>query len=157
MYKIIVNLTEISNCWLEIEFLENGHIWEFALIYCAPVSSCITSLLDMAFNCNWFIKITRSFGSGFRKQQIAKPNVRLIIIENRSKAEIYIRSDREHFGLCETMTHCFFCYVSYHVNIFYVSGTIMGLTFLDSDTIANFLFLFICRSETPTKLVVGCQ
>jgi hypothetical protein len=49
--------------------------------------------------------------------------------------QIYIRSDREHFGLCEITTHCFFCYVCCHVNIFYVSGTIMGLTFLDSDTI----------------------
>jgi hypothetical protein len=50
----------------------------------------------------------------------------------------------------------FFCYVCYHVNIFYVSGTILGLTFLDSDTIVNFLLRFIRRSETPTKLVVGC-
>ena len=61
--------------------------------------------------------------------------------------------------VCETMTHCFFlfvCYVGYHVNIFYVSGTILGLTFLDSDTIVNFLLRFIRRSETPTKLVVGC-
>ena len=48
MQKIIVNLTEISNCWLEIEFLENGHyLGVLLLIYCAPVSACITSLLDM--------------------------------------------------------------------------------------------------------------
>jgi len=31
----------------------------------------------------------------------------------------------------------------------------MGLTFLDPDTIVDFLLRFICRSETPTKLVVG--
>jgi hypothetical protein len=60
--------------------------------------------------------------------------------------QIYIRSDREHFGLCEITTHCFFfCYVCYHVNIFYMSGTILGLTFLDPDTIVNFLLRFICR------------
>ena len=45
------------------------------------------------------------------------------------------------------MTHCFFLLCCYHVNIFYVSGTILGLTFLDSDTIVNFLFLFICRQR----------
>jgi hypothetical protein len=110
------------------------------LIYCAPVSACITSLLDMAFNCNWFIKITRSFGSGFRKQQIAKPNVRLIIIENRSKQR-FISDQIGNILVCVKLwLIVFFCYVCYHVNIFYVSGTIMGLTFLDPDTIVNFLF-----------------
>ena len=49
----------------------------------------------------------------------------------------------DHIGnilVCETMTHCFFlfvCYVGYHVNIFYVSGTILGLTFLHPDTIVK--------------------
>ncbi len=38
---------------LEIEFLRNGHfLWSLILFYCAPVSTCITSLLDMAINVN---------------------------------------------------------------------------------------------------------
>ncbi len=44
-------------------------------------------------NFNWFIKITRSFGSGFQSQNIAKPKVRLIIIENKSEADNPTRSD----------------------------------------------------------------
>ena len=99
-------------------------IWEFALIYCASVSSCITSLLDMAFNCNWFIKITRSFGSGFQKQQIAKPNVRLIIIENRSKQRFMSDQIGNILVCVKLWLIVFFCYVAIMLIFFMVSGTI---------------------------------
>ncbi len=111
-----------------LSFWKMDIIWEFALFYYAPVSSCITSLLDMAFNGNWFIKITRSFGSGFQKQQITKPNVRLITIENRSKQR-FISDQIGNFLVCETMTHCFFYYVNIMLIVFLCQWNYMGLTF----------------------------
>jgi len=101
------------------------------LFYCAPARICITRLLVMAINFNWFIKITRSFGSGFQSQNIARPKVRLIIIENRSKQTFLPDQIKEHFGLWtgdSFIDYCFFSLCWYYVYIFYVSGT-MGLTF----------------------------
>ena len=66
--EITVNLTEILNSWLEIEILRNGHFGSLSYFDCAPASLCTTKLLVMACNFNWFIKITRSFGSGFQIQ-----------------------------------------------------------------------------------------
>ena len=105
--KILLTWLRFWTAGCRLSFWKMDIIWEFALFYCAPVSSCITSLLDMAFNSNWFIKITRSFGSGFQKQQITKPNVRLIIIESRSKQRFISDQIGNTFGLW-TMTHCFF-------------------------------------------------
>ncbi len=105
-------------CWFDkiyvmimltwLRFWANGRrlrFWEMdifgslILFCCAPARTCITSLLVMAVNFNWFIKITRSFGSGFQSKNIAKPKVRLIIIENRSKQTFLPDQIKEHFGL----------------------------------------------------------
>jgi len=87
----------------------------------------------------------------------------MIMIENKkSKADIYVRSYREHFGLWNYDSLFFFvlfvcCLLRYYVYIFYVTRTILGLTFLHPDTTIEtdflFLFLFIRISETPTMLV----
>ncbi len=122
--KIIVNLTEISNCWLEIKFLRNGHY----------LGVCFNLLCSSQYLHN------QPTGHGIWLQLIYKnhPVLQIRISEatnckakckidhnwEQIQAEIYVRSDREHFGLCETMTHCFFLLCCYHVNIFYVSGTI---------------------------------
>ena len=105
--KILLTWLRFWTAGWRLSFWKMDTFWEFALFYCAPVSSCITSLLDMAFNVNWFIKITRSFGSGFQKQQIVKPNVRLIIIESRSKRRFISDQIGNTFGLWTT-THCIF-------------------------------------------------
>ena len=68
----------------------------------------------------------------------------------------------DHIGnilVCETMTHCFFvCFFSAIMLIFFMWVELfLGLTFLHPDTIVKTSYLrFICISETPTKLVVGC-
>ncbi len=112
-----------------LSFWKMDTFWEFALIYCAPVSSCITSLLDMAFSGNWFIKITRSFGSGFQKQQIVKPNARLIIIENRSEQRFISDQIGNTLWFVKTVTHCFFCYFNSMLIVFLCQWNYMGLTF----------------------------
>jgi hypothetical protein len=101
------------------------------LFYCAPARTCITSLLDMAIDFNWFIKITRSFGSGFQSQNIARPKVRLIIIENKSEQRFLPDQIKEHFGLWtgdSFIDYCFFSYVNIMFIVHNVSGTI-GLIF----------------------------
>jgi len=128
------------NCWLEIEFLRNGHFWEFDFI-----------LLCSSQNLH-----NQPTGHGNKCQLIYKnhPVVRIRISEatdckakceidhnwEQIQAEIYIRLDREHFGLW-TMTHCFFCYVNIMLIVFYVSGTIWAWPSRDSDTIV------ICRER----------
>ncbi len=75
------------------------------------------------------------------KQKIVKPNVRLIMIESKkSKADIYVRSYRERFGLCyyDSLFFCLFVtLVLSCLYFFYVGRTIMGLTFLHPDTIVK--------------------
>ena len=82
--------------------------------------------------------------------KIAKPNARLIIIENKSPKQIFMSDHIGNTLVCETTTHYFFCFVyllfvAHYVYIFYVTRTILGLTFLHPDTIikTDFLFLFI--------------
>ena len=115
-----------------------------------PVSACITttSLLDMTINLQLIYK--KSPGRSdpdFRGNKLQSQMQDWSWLRTDSE-QIYIRSDREHFGLCEITTHCFFllCLLSC-LYFFYVSGTILGLTFLDSDTIVNFLLRFICRQR----------
>ena len=69
----------------------------------------------------------------------------------------------DHIGnilVCEITTHCFFLFVYFSAIMFiffHVSGTIFGLDLLTPGYYCkNFLLRFICISETPTKLVVGC-
>ncbi len=117
-----------ANGW-RLRFWEMDIVGSLILFYCAPVRTCITSLLDMAINFNWFI--TRSFGSGFQSQNIAKPKVRLIIIENRSKQTFLPDQIKEHFGLRigDSFIDCYcFFYVNIMFIVYHVSG-FMGLTF----------------------------
>jgi hypothetical protein len=125
-------------------------IWEFDLFYCAPVRTCITSLLDMAINVNWFIKITRSFGSGFQNQRIAKPNVRLIIIESRSKQR-FITDQIGNTLVCELWLIVFFLYVNIVLIVYNVSGTIWAWSSRDSDM----FLIFLCRERHLLMLYVA--
>ncbi len=134
-----------ANGW-RLRFWEMDIFGSLILFYCAPARTCITSLLDMAINFNWFIKITRSFGSGFRSQNIAKPKVRLIIIKNRSKQTFLPDQIKEHFGLWTGYSFsdcCFFLYVNIMFIAYTVSGT-MGLTFPGLGYVF-FIFLFLRR------------
>ena len=90
----------------------------------------------------------------------------MIMIENKkSKADIYVRSYREHFGLCNYDSLFFFvclfvlfvCYLlRYYVYIFYVTRTILGLTFLHPDTTIeqiSYSYSYSYAYETPTMFV----
>ena len=74
------------------------------------------------------------------KAKIAKPNARLIMIENKSPKQRFMSDHIGNILVCEIMTHCFFfvlfviCLLRYYVYIFYVTRTILGLTFLHPDT-----------------------
>ncbi len=102
----------------------------------------------MAIDFNWFIKITRSFGSGFQSQNIARPKVRLIMMRtDLSKHSYQIRL--RNILVCELATHSvtivFFLYVDIMFIVYNVSGTI-GLTFPGRrHYFLIFLFLFLRR------------
>jgi len=73
-------------------------------------SVCITSLLDMTINLQLIMKNHPVIRIRISKAKVVKPNVRLIMIESKkSKADIYVRSYRERFGLCN-YDSLFFCY-----------------------------------------------
>ena len=100
-----------TNGW-RFEFLRKGQIWEFALFYCAPASFCKPAYWTWQptatdYKNHPVIRIRIS------KAKIVKPDARLIMIENKkSKAEIYVRSYREHFGLCnyDSLFFLFICF-----------------------------------------------
>jgi len=72
-------------------------------------SVCITSLLDMTINLQLIMKNHPVIRIRISKAKVVKPNVRLIMIESKkSKADIYVRSYRERFGLCN-YDSLFFC------------------------------------------------
>jgi len=74
-----------------------------------PGSVCITSLLDMTINLQLIMKNHPVIRIRISKAKVVKPNVRLIMIESKkSKADIYVRSYRERFGLCN-YDSLFFC------------------------------------------------
>ena len=102
--KILLTWLRFWTAGWRLSFWEMDTFGRLILFYCAPVRTCITSLLDMAINFNWFIKITRSFGSGFQSQNIAKPKVRLIMIKNKSEQTFLPDQIKEHFGF-ELATH----------------------------------------------------
>ena len=123
-----------------------------------PGSVCITSLLDMTINLQLIMKNHPVIRIRISKEKVVKPNVRLIMIESKkSKADIYVRSYREHFGLCnyDSLFFLFVCFGAIMFIFFYVSGTIFGL---DLPTPGYYCkktpyLRFLCISETPTKLV----
>jgi hypothetical protein len=83
-----------------------------------PGSVCITSLLDMAINLQLIMKNHPVIRIRISKAKIVKPDARLIMIENKkSKAEIYVRSYREHFGLCN-YDSLFFLFVYFSAIMF---------------------------------------
>ena len=105
-----------TNGW-RFEFLRKGQIWVFALFYCAPASFCKPAYWTWQSTATDYrnhpvIRIRIS------KAKIAKPDARLIMIENKkSKAEIYVRSYREHFGLCN-YDSLFFLFVYFSAIMF---------------------------------------
>ena len=71
---------------------------ELAVLLCFS-SVRITGLLDMAIYLQLIIKSPGQTDPDF-KAKVVKPNVRMIMIENKkSRADIYVRSYRKHFGL----------------------------------------------------------
>jgi hypothetical protein len=89
-----------------LRFWEMDIFGRLILFYCAPARICITRLLVMAMNFNWFIKITRSFGSGFQIQNIAKPKVRLIMIRTNLSRHSYQIRLRNTLVLNWWLIHC---------------------------------------------------
>ena len=80
----------------------------------------ITGLLDMAIYLQLIIKSPGQTDPDF-KAKIVKPNVRLIMIESKkSKADIYVRSYRERFGLCYYDSLFFFCLFVYFSAIMFI-------------------------------------
>jgi len=117
--KIIVDLTEILNSWLEIEILRNGHFGRLSYFDCAPASLWTTKLLVMAFNFNWFIKITRSFGSGFQIQDCkARSKIDHDWEQIWSRLSYQIRL-RNSFGF-ELVTHSLPIVVFFIVSIMFI-------------------------------------
>ncbi len=111
---------------------EKRTFWEFWFYFdCAPASLWTTKLLVMAFNFNWFIKINRSFGSGFQIQDCkarSKTDHDWEQIWNRLSYQIRLRNTlvvncRLNFSL-PTVFFILLVLCLY----FYVSGT-NGLTF----------------------------
>ncbi len=128
------------------------------LFCCASVRTCITSLLDMAINFNWFIKITRSFGSGFQSQNIARPKVRSIIIEQKSEQIFLPDQIKEHFGLWtgdSFIDFCFFFYFNIMFIVHNVSGTICLIFPERRHYFLIFLLRFLCRERHLLMLYVA--
>ena len=74
----------------------------------------------MATNCNWYKKSPGHSDPDF-KAKIVKPNVRLIMIESKkSKADIDVRSYKEHFGLCNYDSLFFLLFVVYFSAIMFI-------------------------------------
>jgi hypothetical protein len=125
-----------------------------------PGSVCITSLLDMAINLQLIMKNHPVIRIRISKAKIVKPDDRLIMIENKkSKAEIYVRSYREHFGLCNYDSLFFlFVYFSAIMFIFFMWVELfLGLTFLHPDTIVkDFLFEIHTHIRDTYYARVGC-
>jgi hypothetical protein len=125
-----------------------------------PGSVCITSLLDMAINLQLIMKNHPVIRIRISKAKIVKPDARLIMIENKkSKAEIYVRSYREHFGLCNYDSLFFlFVYFSAIMFIFFMWVELfLGLTFLHPDTIVkDFLFEIHTHIRDTYYARVGC-
>ena len=120
------------------------------LVLLCSSSVRITGLLDMAIYLQLIIKITRSDRSGFQSKSCKAKCQNDHDWEQKSKADIYVRSYREHFGLWNYdspffLVCLFICLSRYYVYIFYVTRTILGLTFLHPDTTieTDFLFLFL--------------
>ncbi len=104
-----------------LSFWKKDIIWEFALIYCAPVSFCKPAYWTWQLNCNWFIKITRSFGSGFQKQN-CKAKCKTDHNWEQSPKHRFISDHIGNILVCETMTHCFLfvCFFSAIMLIFFM-------------------------------------
>ncbi len=142
-----------TNGW-RFEFLRKGQIWEFALFYCAPASFCKPAYWTwqpIATNIKNrpVIRIRKS------EAKIAKPNARLIMIENKSPKQRFMSDHIGNILVCVITTHCFFFFVCFSAIMFIFFMWVelfLGLTFLHPDTIVK-NFLFLCISETPTKFV----
>ena len=127
-----------------------------------PVSACITSLLDMTINLQLIYK--KSPGRSdpdFRGKNCKAKCKTDHNWEQKSKAEIYVRSYREHFGLWNYDSLFFlflFVYFSAIMFIFFMWVELfLGLTFLHPDTIVkDFLFEIHMHIRDTYYARVGC-
>ncbi len=140
----------------DLSFEKRTHMGACLVLLCSS-SVRITGLLDMAINLQLIIKITRSFGSGFQSKSCKAKCQTDHDWEQKSKADIDVRSYRERFDLCyyDSLFFFFFLFFSAIMFIFFhVSRTIMGLTFLHPDTIVKKIsYSYSYAYETPTMLV----
>ena len=114
------------------------------LVLLCSSSVCITSLLDMAINLQLIMKNHPVIRIRISKAKIAKPNVRLIMIESKSPKQIFMSDHLGNILVCVITTHCFFLFVYFSAIMFIFFMWVelfMGLTFLHPDTIVkDFLF-----------------
>ncbi len=95
----------------------------------------------MACNFNCFIKITRSFGSGFQSQNIAKPEVRLIMTDNKSERTFLPDPIRKHFWfwIADSTFHCLLLFFFSIVSIMFIlimSVALMAWPSRNPDTVS---------------------
>ncbi len=92
-------------------------IWEFALFYCAPVSFCKPAYwtwqpIATDYKNHPVVQIRIS------EAKIAKPNARLIIIENESPKQRFMSDHIGNILVCEITTHCFCLFVCFSAIMF---------------------------------------
>ncbi len=92
------------------------------LVLLCSSNVCITSLLDMAINLQLIIKITRSDRSGFQSKDCKAKCQTDHDWKQKSKADIYVRSYRERFGLCyyDSLFFLFVLFVVYFSAIMFI-------------------------------------
>jgi hypothetical protein len=100
----------------------------------------------MAVNFNWFIKFTRSSDPDFRFK-IAKPEVRLIMIENKSEQTFLPDLIKEHFGFEWGLIHCLLLFFSIVSTMFImtISVALMAWPSRDADIV------FLIPIPIPTQ------
>ena len=103
----------------------------------------------MAFNFNWFIKITRSFGSGFQNQD-CKAKSKIDHDESKSKQTLLPDQIKEHFGLwtgdSPFIAYSFFSYVS----IMFIMTITVALTAWPSRS-SRYCFLNPIPTPNPSQ------
>ena len=105
-----------TNGW-RFEFLRKGQIWEFALFYCAPASFCKPAYwtwqpIATDYKNHPVVRIRIS------KAKIAKPDARLIMIENKSPKQRFMSDHIGNILVCVITTHCFFLFVYFSAIMF---------------------------------------
>jgi hypothetical protein len=142
----------------DLSFWEKD-IWEFALFCCAPASFCKPAYwtwqpIATDYKNHPVIRIRIS------KAKIAKPDARLIMIENKSPKQRFMSDHIGNILVCVITTHCFFLFVYFSAIMFIFFMWVelfLGLTFLHPDTIVkDFLFEIHTHIRDTYYARVGC-